>query len=103
MWTQTISLKRLQREQRYLFQYEESEEILICWINNQVYAFSATCPHQHFSLEKGFIDTELLSIQCPLHQWRFDLESGKGLNQQSCLRTYATQIAAGKVRIELPE
>ena len=102
MWVQTISLKRLQREQRYIFQPETGEEILICWINEQVYAFSALCPHHLFSLEKGFIDLEEFSIQCPLHQWRFDLESGKGLNQESCLHTYPTQIKAGKIQIKCP-
>ncbi len=96
MWVSVIKYKRLQREQRFV--YTEAEEpILVCLQQEQVYAFSERCPHQQFSLERGLLDPETATIQCPLHQWRFDLHTGQGLNQNSCLKIYPTRIEDGRV------
>lgn len=97
MWHPVVKLARLKRESRLLWDHPAGEQLLLCWVDPEVYAVSAHCPHQHHVLLQGFLDPRSLSLECPLHQWRFALQNGQGLNQSSCLNWYATRQEAGQV------
>ncbi len=88
------------------------EEDLIRWdheghafaIYNTEEGFFATdvmCTHEQQSLEDGLVIGTV--IECPLHQGRFDVRSGKALSAPVCvdLKTYETRVEDGKVFIKL--
>lgn len=96
-WSAVIKTSRLKRESRYLWSRPEGEDILLCWVNDRAYAVSAACPHNRSSLERGRVDPERLTLECPHHQWEFSITSGQGTRQGGCLKTYPTRIAEKQV------
>lgn len=96
-WYPVMKLARLKRESRLVWESPTGVTLLLCWVAPEVYAVSAHCPHQHFSLLKGRLDPENLSLECPLHHWTFSLRNGQGLNQSSCLAWYPTRQDSGQV------
>jgi 3-phenylpropionate/trans-cinnamate dioxygenase ferredoxin component len=44
-------------------------------------------------------------IECPMHQGRFDIPTGKAKGAPVCinLQTYATKVEGGKIYIGIPE
>jgi 3-phenylpropionate/trans-cinnamate dioxygenase ferredoxin subunit len=66
------------------------------------YASDGWCTHEHAHLADGFVmDCE---IECPLHQGRFDIQTGKPKSPPVCvqLRTYPARVEEGQVWLGLP-
>lgn len=66
------------------------------------YATDGYCTHEWAHLADGLVLGEI--IECPLHQGRFHIPSGKAKSPPVCvdLRTYPVRLEAGKVMIGLP-
>lgn len=71
-------------------------------IRSGYYASEGRCTHERADLTKGFVVGEV--IECPLHQGRFDICTGKALGAPVCvdLLTYPVRIEDGAVLIGLP-
>jgi 3-phenylpropionate/trans-cinnamate dioxygenase ferredoxin subunit len=70
----------------------DGKSILICNVNDKLYAVSNICSHAQEKLECGRLSRSWVS--CPLHGARFELATGKAMNLP------ATQpIATYEVRI----
>ena len=91
---------------------EIDEEDLIGWeheghkyaIYNTEQGFFATdglCTHEAQGLEDGLVIGTV--IECPLHQGRFDIVSGKALSAPVCvdLKTYPVKVEDGQVFIRV--
>ncbi len=66
------------------------------------FASDGWCTHEHTHLADGFvIDSE---IECPLHQGRFDIPSGKPKSPPVCVRlkTYPVKVEGDQVLLALP-
>ena len=65
------------------------------------FATDGMCTHEAEHLEFGMvIDTV---IECPLHQGRFDIPTGKALSAPVCvdLKTYPVKIEDGNIYIDI--
>jgi naphthalene 1,2-dioxygenase system ferredoxin subunit len=71
----------------------------------QVFATDALCTHGHARLCEGFVEADAgtASVECPLHQGRFDLATGRPLCEPVTepLRTYPVRIEGGRVWVAL--
>lgn len=70
--------------------------------SGRVFAVDNRCPHKGGPLSDGIVhDT---SVTCPLHNWIFDLETGKARgSDDGCIRTFPVEVTdAGRVQIKLP-
>ena len=67
------------------------------------YATDGQCTHEDELLADGLVLGEI--IECPRHQGRFHIPSGKAKGAPVCidLATYPTKIEAGLIYIGLPE
>ena len=65
------------------------------------YASDGRCTHERADLTKGFVIDEV--VECPLHQGRFDIRTGRALGAPVCvdLRVYPVRIEDGAVMIGL--
>jgi nitrite reductase (NADH) small subunit len=52
-----------------------------------LFATQATCPHRKGPLADGLVGGQ--TLVCPLHEWSFDLATGKALNGTCDLAVYA--------------
>lgn len=69
---------------------------------DQVHALEDICPHAYALLSQGFQENG--QIECPLHAARFDIATGKCLNEigQHDLRCLPVRIEGGRVSIRIP-
>ncbi len=90
---------------------EIDEEDLIRWdhdgrsfaIYNTEKGYFATdgyCTHEQQHLEDGLVIDGV--IECPLHQGRFDIATGKALSPPVCvdLKTYAVKVERGRLYVQ---
>jgi len=67
------------------------------------FASDGMCTHEEEALADGLVIDNV--IECPLHQGRFDVRSGKALNAPVCvdLQTFPLQIHDGDIYIQIPD
>lgn len=76
-------------------------QLVVARLNSQLYAFDALCPHAQGPMERSEIEGAI--VTCPLHAWRFDLDScGKELHGYRGLTTYAVRVEDGRVLVDFP-
>jgi nitrite reductase (NADH) small subunit len=68
--------------------------------DGSLFATQAECPHRNGPLADGLLGGGTLI--CPLHALKFDLTTGKALNGDCALQTYATSLTEnGQVVVDL--
>ncbi|MBN3581265.1 Rieske (2Fe-2S) protein [Algoriphagus aestuarii] len=78
------------------------QKIALVRIGSEFFAFQAFCPHRGASLVEGQLNS-INEIICPLHQYRFEIKSGR-VSAGSCsdLETYPAFLAENGLVITLP-
>jgi nitrite reductase/ring-hydroxylating ferredoxin subunit len=77
--------------------------ILLANVDGRWCAVDDTCTHEEASLSTGVLKGEL--VKCPLHGSRFNVCTGKALEEpaEANLRTYPVRLEGGRILIGLPE
>lgn len=73
------------------------QELAIYGVGGEVFVTDNVCTHGHARLCDGFLDGH--EIECPLHQGKFDVRSGKAMCAPltTDIRTYPVKIEDGFV------
>jgi nitrite reductase/ring-hydroxylating ferredoxin subunit len=68
---------------------------------DQVFATEDVCPHAFALLSQGFQEDGF--IECPLHAARFEIATGKCMNEigQRDLKTFPIKIEGGRVSVQI--
>lgn len=69
----------------------DGKKITIALFKDQFYAFAYKCPHAGGVMAEGFIDS-LGNAVCPLHRYKFSLNTGRNSTGEEYLKTYQTEI-----------
>lgn len=78
----------------------DDTEIALFKVDNEVYALSNICPHQHTALiYDGFIEEEC--VVCPAHGWTFDLKTGKLKTGSTRLTTFPVLIKDDNIFVKV--
>lgn len=80
----------------------EGREIALVRLGDELFAIDATCTHGAASLCGGFVEPDG-SIECPLHQGRFDVRSGRALCEPVTedIAVHELRVDAGRVFVRL--
>ena len=81
---------------RLLTEHPQSgDPVLVLRDASGVHVIDALCPHQYAPLLGG----ELVNgvIACPMHQWRFDVRTGEGVDMPVCLQRWDAIVDDGWV------
>ncbi|GHB47040.1 (2Fe-2S)-binding protein [Mongoliitalea lutea] len=72
-------------------------------MEEEVFAFEIQCPHRKADLTQGRV-THLKEVVCPLHEYRFDLQSGE-VKAGSCpdLKVYPCRLLDSGLEIDVPQ
>jgi 3-phenylpropionate/trans-cinnamate dioxygenase ferredoxin subunit len=75
--------------------------ILLANVAGRICAVDDTCTHEDASLSTGVLKGEL--VKCPLHGSRFNVCTGKALEEpaEDDLRTYAVRLEGGRILVGL--
>ena len=76
--------------------------ILLVNVAGRLCAVDDSCTHEDASLSTGVLRGEL--VKCPLHGSRFNVCTGKVLEEpaEEDLRTYAVRLEGGRILLGLP-
>ena len=74
------------------------EEIVLCRTGGNVFALHNWCTHADARLSDGRLEGH--ELECPLHEGRFDIRSGKALCAplDADVRTFAVRIVGTEIR-----
>jgi len=99
-WIKTYEAKTVNNGDMIDFDFDE-KKILISKVNNKFFATDRICTHAYADLSTGFVNEDEITVTCPLHMSRFNLESGmaENLPAEEPLKTYSTEIRDGWVYI----
>ena len=76
--------------------------ILLIKKEGRVYAVSNKCAHMACGLSAGALKE--YAVQCPCHDWRFDIRTGEFLNAREIkIPTYRLRAEGGKIFIHIEE
>ncbi len=77
------------------------EDIALFRVDGQIYATSDICTHAFASLCEGFQEGD--QIECPLHEGRFHIPTGKALSApvEEDIRTFEVRIDDGEVKVKV--
>lgn len=68
--------------------------------DGHLFAADNSCPHRGGPLADGIIGAGKLI--CPLHAWKFDLETGRCAAENITIRTYPVREVDGRIFVDLP-
>ena len=74
------------------------EEIVLCRVGDEVFALHGWCTHADARLSQGSLHG--YELQCPVHEARFDVRSGRALcaPADTDVRAFPVRIVAGEIR-----
>lgn len=98
-WTRVANVSDVPEEGTLLIDLR-GEPVCLYNVGGEIYATHDTCTHGQASLADGFIEGE--EIECPLHQGRFRIATGKAVAAPCTedLRTYPVKIHDGAVLLK---
>ena len=81
----------------------EGEEIVLANVDGQIYAFGNGCTHRGGPLGEGLLEGD--EVECPFHQGRFHIASGRATFAPATepLKVWTVRLVDGKVCIDPAE
>lgn len=75
--------------------------IAVCRTGGRYHAVHDVCTHEYAMLSDGYLEDGC--IECPLHQGRFELASGKATAPPAIepIKVYAVKVEGGRVLVEI--
>src|SRR5262245_57593270 len=76
--------------------------IVLIRVGGQAYALRNRCAHMACTLAGGRLDG--YTLQCPCHEWRYDIRTGEFLAaKEIAIRTYPCKAQDGKILINVED
>jgi nitrite reductase/ring-hydroxylating ferredoxin subunit len=99
-WRTGLSAETLQDNTPYPLKIN-GEAVIVTRIGDQIYAFSATCPHAAAELSGETLHRGRIS--CPLHGWKFDIRTGRTLwpEDETCRLQHFEVRTSAEITIKL--
>ena len=71
-------------------------------IEDEVHAIDDVCPHAFAMLSQGFLEDGV--VECPLHAARFEVATGRHLNEigERDIRCFPVRVQDGRVCVRVP-
>lgn len=101
-WVRACAKNDVDEEDLIRFDYKDNS-FCIYHTTSGFFATDGYCTHERQHLEWGFVQDNV--IECPLHQGRFDITSGKALGAPVCinLKTWPVKVDGDDVYVDLGE
>jgi 3-phenylpropionate/trans-cinnamate dioxygenase ferredoxin subunit len=100
-WVDVCAADELAEEDVYRFD-RGRETYAVYRTAKGVFATEGYCTHEQAHLAEGLVIDDI--IECPLHQGRFHIPSGKAKSPPVCidLKTFPAREEGGRIQIGLP-
>ncbi len=100
-WIEVCRAEEIDEKDVFGFEYR-GEKYGVYHTPSGFYATDGVCTHEAADLAMGLVIDDI--IECPKHQGRFHIPTGKAKGAPACvdLKTYPVKVADGMVFIDLP-
>ena len=97
-WQKVASFSQLQDGEAFPSKLGD-HPIAIYRMNDEIYAIDDVCTHEYALLSQGFV--EGCTIECPLHQAKFEIATGKCLTAPATidLQSYEVRVVGDEIYI----
>ena len=101
-WVRACAVDDVEEEDVLGFDHD-GKEYCVYNTSDGFFASDGICTHEDAYLEQGIVIDCV--IECPLHQGRFDVRSGKALSAPVCvdLKTWPVKVEDGSVFVNLAD
>ncbi|WP_028611556.1 MocE family 2Fe-2S type ferredoxin [Paenibacillus harenae] len=98
-WVEVCMADEIEQEDVIRFDYKERSYAVYRSENDGYYATEGYCTHERVHLADGYVMGS--TIECPKHNGRFDITTGKAKKNPACvdLKTYPVKVEDGKVYV----
>ena len=77
----------------------DGKAILLVNLDDHVYAYADSCPHQNSRLSEG--DLMGNTLRCARHYWEFEASTGQGINpRDACLRRFPVSVQNHEILVD---
>jgi len=78
-------------------------DIALCRVGGEIHAIHNICSHQYARLSDGYVEDGC--IECPLHQGRFEIATGKAMGAPVTVnvKVYPVKVEGGQVLVDFGE
>ena len=98
-WVFAIDEKQLQ-EERVSLVFPKGLSVLLIKKAGQIFALSNKCAHMGCGMGEGILKD--YTIQCPCHDWRYDVRTGEFLDAREIkIPTYPWKMEGGSIFINV--
>ncbi len=99
-WTRVARVEELRKNEATAFKINDVE-LAVYRLDDGCYAMNDICTHAFAHLSSGFIEGDI--VECPLHQARFEIRTGKSLDDiaPEDITTYEVKVENGEVFVRL--
>ena len=100
-WQRVCAAEEIDEED--VFQFDRGERTYAVYHTpTGFYATDGLCTHEEAYLADGLVIDDI--IECPLHQGRFHIPTGKAKSPPVCvdLKTYPVKVESDRIHIQLP-
>lgn len=101
-WISATTLEQLQKKGSVLFRREQ-QQIVLFWVDGQVFALDNRCPHEGYPLQQGTVASDTCVLTCQWHNWKFDMKTGQCVVGEDHVRTYETKQDNGQIWVNLQD
>ena len=98
-WVLASALEDIDEEDVMRFDHGDKTYAVYRTMGDKIFATDGLCTHEQQHLAEGIVIDDI--IECPLHQGRFHIPTGKAKGAPVCidLKTYPTRVVDGGVYI----
>ena len=79
--------------------HANGHEIALFHLDDGFHAIDNACPHRRGPLGEGMVDDG--EVTCPIHGWRFDIRSGKGVMMPVAVKKFPVMVEGENVLIDV--
>ena len=99
-WHLAVSVDKVQQDEPVAVTLGV-HKIALYSIDGKLFATDAICTHAHACLAEGYQEGDI--IECPLHEGRFHIPTGKALGPpvSENLKTFPIKVVSGQVYVEV--
>jgi len=96
-------VSELEEKKGFRYFISDTQDIAVFKVDGKIYATDNVCPHNHTpKIHLGFIEDK--HVLCPVHSFKFSLQTGKQASADGCaLPVYNVIIADDDVWVEKPK
>ena len=100
-WIDAGAADSIEREDVQGFEHGGHSYALYRTENDKYYATDGLCTHENVELADGFVMGT--TIECPMHNGRFDFTTGEAKGAPACVNlvTYPVKVESGRIYVRL--